>query len=107
MEISENDWMLYRKKICIWQENFMAKLCNEYVTILCNNNKKPSEKFWTLQRRLKEDQHFAGVIVEMKKNNILYDMVRLIKENAITIEDLSEFSLDIQNKVKYLLGHKP
>ncbi len=27
---TESDWNLFRKNIVLWQENYMARLCEEY-----------------------------------------------------------------------------
>lgn len=107
MEISELDWKLYRKKIVIWQNSFMEKLCNEYVAFLSDCNIKPSDKFCDLEHRIRKDKHLAGVVVEMKRSNMIYDIARLIDEKAISIDDISEFSTDTQDMVKLLLNYKP
>lgn len=31
MEISKRDWKLFREKLAIWQENYMACLIREYI----------------------------------------------------------------------------
>ena len=103
MEISKSDWTLYRKKIAGWQEGCMEKLCTEYAALLSDSNTKASERFWALERRIKEDKRLAGVQVETRKSNMLYDIARLVAEEAISFEDLSEFSSDIQDAVKLLL----
>ena len=103
MEVSKSDWTLYRKRLAGWQENFMEKLCTEYAAILNDIGIDASERFWTLERRIWEDKQLSGVRVEMRKSNMLYDIARLIEERAISFEDLSEFSPELQEAVKMFL----
>lgn len=103
MEISKSDWKLYREKIAVWQENYMSRLNNEYIDLLNADDKKASEKFWELEKRIKNDRHHPGVIMEMSKSNAVFDIVNLIRLDAITYDDLADFSDDLQQAVKMLL----
>lgn len=51
MEFPKKDWTLFKEKIVIWQENRMAKLCNEYIELL-SSSAPSSEKFWALEERI-------------------------------------------------------
>ena len=69
-----------------------------------NDDKKPaSEKFWELEKRIKGDKRHPGVIMEMSKSEAIWDIVRLIRLNVITYDDLSDFSDELQNEVKRIL----
>ena len=52
---SEKDWKLFRRKIAEWQESYMDKLNKEYMEILSGAG-NASEKFWKLEKRIKEDK---------------------------------------------------
>ena len=52
---SEKDWKIFRSKIAGWQEAYMDKLNKEYVAILSGDG-NASEKFWKLEKRIKEDK---------------------------------------------------
>ncbi len=103
MEISKSDWKLYREKIGGWQENYMEKLNKEYIALLSANDKKASDKFWELEKRIKNDRRHPGVIIEMRKSNAIYDMVSLVRLGVITCDDLTEFSDDLRQTVGFLL----
>lgn len=45
MEISKRDWKLFREKLAIWQENYMACLIREYIALLSDEDKIASDKF--------------------------------------------------------------
>ena len=62
-----------------------------------------SEKFWKLEKRIKEDKHHPGVIMELSKSEAIWDIVRLIRLKVITYDDLSEFSDELQQEVKRIL----
>ena len=52
---SEKDWKLFRQKLPKWQERHMEKLCRDYLEIL-HKNTQPSERFWELDKRIREDK---------------------------------------------------
>ena len=103
MDISQMDWKLFREKLSDWQENYMEGLVKEYANFLNDDKKPASEKFWELEKRIKEDKHHPGVIMELKKSEVIWDIARLIKLNVIMYEDLSEFSDELQNEAKRIL----
>ena len=53
-----------------------------------------SKKDWKIEKRIKEDKRHPGVIMELKKSEVIWDIVRLIRLMVITYDDLSEFSDD-------------
>ena len=103
MDISQMDWKLFREKLSDWQENYMEGLVKEYAKFLNDDKKPASEKFWELEKRIKEDKHHPGVIMELKKSEVIWDIARLIRLNVIMYEDLSEFSDELQNEAKRIL----
>lgn len=101
IEIKETDWKLYCSRIADWQETFMEKLLNEYMTII-NDEKLPSERFWELHDRLKEDSTKTGVIARNARSSMIHNILNLLQEGAITDEDLEGFSDDLIERVKFL-----
>lgn len=103
MDISKKDWKLFREKLSGWQENYMEGLVKMYADFLNDDKKPASEKFWELEKRIKEDKHHSGVIMELKKSEVIWDIVRLMRLNVITYDDLSEFSGELQQEVKRII----
>ena len=103
MDISQMDWKLFREKLSGWQEKYMEGLVKEYVNFLNDDTSPASEKFWELEKRIKEDKHHPGVIMELKKSEVIWDIVRLIRLKVITYDDLSEFSEELQQEVKRII----
>ena len=81
----------------------MEGLVKGYASFLNDDKKPASEKFWELEKRIKEDKHHPGVIMEMSKSEVIWDIVRLIRLKVIAYDDLSEFSGELQQEVKRIL----
>ena len=102
VEVSKRDWKLFREKLPGWQESYMERLCKEYVELL-TCDKKGSERFWALEERIKKDRKAPGVILSVSKSDMLIDLVRLVQDEVIGLEDLSDFSEDVQERVKFMV----
>lgn len=106
MDISKKDWKLFREKLPEWQENYMEGLIKDYVNFLNDDKKHASEKFWKLEKRIKEDKRHPGVIMEMRKSETIWDIVRLIRLKVITYDDISDFSDELKQEVERILEMK-
>ena len=57
----------------------MESLVKEYANFLNDDKKPASERFWELEKRIKEDKRHPGVVMELKKSEVIWDIVRLIR----------------------------
>ena len=103
MDTSKNDWELFQEKLSGLQEKYMEGLVKEYVNFLNDDTSSVSEKFWELEKRIKEDKRHPGVVMEMSKSEVIWDIVRLIRLKVITYDDLSDFSDELKMEVKRIL----
>ena len=99
---SEKDWKLFRQKLPKWQENHMEELCKEYLEIL-RKDKQPSERFWELEKRINNDKHHVGVRARMSRSNMDNNLLGLLREGVITLDDLAEFSDELQNQMRLIV----
>ena len=95
---TKRDWTLFRNKIADWQESYMDRLNKEYIELL-SKDANPSEKFWMLDKRIKEDKKNTGVQLEMSRSNLINNIISLINEGAISFENLEEFSDELKETV--------
>ncbi len=102
MEVSKSDWKLFRDRIGDWQEAYMERLVQEYIELL-SGTENASEKFWKLEERIKKDKKHPGVMLELSKENMIYDIVILINSGVVTTDDLVEFSDELKESVDFLL----
>lgn len=102
-KFSEKDWKLLRNKISDWQEAYMEKLNKEYIVLLSGEG-NASDKFWKLEKRIREDKKDFGVQCEMSRSNQFYIMLSLLNEGAITFDDLEDFSDDLKDTMKHFAG---
>lgn len=99
---TEKDWKLFRSKIADWQEAYMDSLNKEYIELLSEDT-NPSDKFWSLEERIKKDKKKTGVRAEMSRSNLIYNMISLMNEGAIRFEDLEEFSDQLKETVRFFV----
>ena len=64
---TKKDWALFREKVADWQEAYMDKLNKEYIDLL-NGDGRPSEKFWALEERIRNDKKDTGVQLRMSRS---------------------------------------
>lgn len=98
MEISKSDWKLFRTRIGDWQEAYMERLVKEYMDLL-EGKENASDKFWKLEERIKKDKRHPGVLLELSKGNMIFDIVALINSGVITTADLEGFGDELKESV--------
>lgn len=101
-EPSKADWKLFRERLPEWQENYMARLCDEYAAILAGKD-RGSEAFWAIEKRIQEDKKRPGVVAEMSKSEMPWIILGLLRDQAITLEDLDGFSEDLKKRMEFLM----
>jgi hypothetical protein len=94
--VNEKDWKLFRSRIPEWQEAYMDRLNHEYIEILSGEG-NPSDKFWKLEERIRQDKKDSGVQAEMKRSNMKFILMNLLDEGAVTAADLEGFSEELKD----------
>ena len=61
-----------------------------------------SSKFWQLERKMKSDRLNPGVTLVLDKQEVINDIVNMIKIGVITIDDLEGFSEELIREAKRL-----
>lgn len=102
MEISKSDWKLFRNKVGEWQNRYLEKICKEYIMIL-SSDADPSDKFWELEKRIRDDKRNKGVLLSVEKSNVIFDMLDFLEEEIISFDDLAPFSSDFKDTVQKML----
>ena len=69
-EFTKKDWILFREKFAERQEAYIDKLNKEYIDLLKSKG-KPSEKFWALEERNRNDKKDKGVQLRMSRSECL------------------------------------
>ena len=80
----------------------MERLVEKYIKFL-SSDKAASEKFWELEKKIRKDKKNPGVLIELRKSDVPWDLAALIKTKVIKFEDIGEFSEDLQDAVKLIV----
>ena len=98
---TERDWKLFRSRLPQWQQAYMEKLNKEYVALL-TADADADEKFWALEKRLREDRKKVGVCAEMSRSRVIWNLISLVNEGAISRADLDGFSEEVLEVLDYI-----
>ena len=101
-DFSEKDWKLFREKLPDWQEDYMERLCKEYINLL-SSDINASDRFWELEKRIKADRKKTGVIAIMSRSEMIFNIANLVNDGAISMDDLEEFSDDAKEALRKML----
>lgn len=104
--VSERDWKIFRQKVPVWQENYMDRLNKEYIQLL-SGTEAPSNKFWKLDKRIREDRKKAGVVLDMRRSKMEENLIQLIDEDVISLEDLAGFSDELRERMNFIFRQDP
>ena len=102
---TKRDWALFREKIAGWQEAYMDKLNKEYIELLSGKG-SPSEKFWALEERIRNDKKDTGVQLRMSRSNCISNIISLLNEGTITMADLDEFSDELKETIRFIIRYE-
>ena len=102
-EFTENDWKLFKSRLPGWQEAYMDRLNKEYIELL-SSDANAVDKFWKLEKRIRRDKERKGVVCEMRRSVMIYNIIGLLNEGAIKAEDLEEFSDELKERIYGLCG---
>ncbi len=102
---TETDWKLFKNKIGIWQNAYMEKLNREYIDLLSANG-TASEIFWELEERIKKDKKSVGVVADMRRSQMIPNIISLLSDGVIHEEDLSDFSETLQSAIKFIIKER-
>lgn len=97
-DVNEKDWKLFRKRLPDWQEAYMDKLNREYMELL-NSEGTPSDKFWALEERIREDKKANAVQADVRRSRMKIILANLLAEGAITLGDLDGFSDELKEQL--------
>lgn len=79
----------------------MEKLIKDYIDYL-NGDEPASTRFWEMEKRIGHDKKTPGVYIELSKGDMMFDLIRLMKDGVIEFNDLDEFSDELKENIKLL-----
>ena len=97
-DVKESDWKLFRKLLPKWQERFMERLLGGYAKMIAGQG-LASDRFWKLQERLQKDVRKVGVRAELKRSVMVINLRSLLREGAISKDDLDGFSDELRQSL--------
>lgn len=103
MEVKESDWKLFRKMVQVWQERLCDRFVQKYSDLL-GGNEPSGEKFWKLEKMIRKDSTAPGMIIDMRRSQMLLNLVALMRAGVIREDELESFSGELREAVMHLTG---
>ena len=97
-EVNKLDRKRYTQLVPKWQERYMERLLQEYAGIIAETD-HASNRFWKLKERISEDVRKPGVQLEMRKSEMVMDLICMLRDGTITLNDLDGFSDSVMIKI--------
>ena len=97
--MNKTDWKLFQTLLPQWQEAYTARLCDEYAAILTGPY-RGSDAFWEVKRLIRKDKKRLNAMAEVEKQEMPFVIAELLREQAITMDDLTEFSIGLRKRVE-------
>lgn len=95
-ELTKSEWKLLQERVPIWQERYMEKLLKGYVELI-ENAEVASSVFWELEKKIKADKKHPGVVVELRKSEVLFLLRTYLNDSVIGFEDLDGFRDELKD----------
>lgn len=100
MNIAEKDWKLFRKRVPVWQEQYMERLIEKYSEYL-GSDAAASDRFWGLREMIDDDRKSPGVTLRLARSEMESDLVMMILNDVISVDDLDGFSDELAERVRF------
>ena len=97
--MNKSDWKLFQTLLPQWQEAYTARLCDTYAAILTGPY-RGSDAFWEVKRLIRKDKKRLAAMAEVEKAEMPLIIAELLREQAITMVDLAQFSPGLRKRVK-------
>lgn len=102
-DVNEKDWKQFRSKLPGWQETYMEKIIEEYRALL-GSEERASEKFWALDKRIKQDKQNPGVLLcDIRRSNMVIHLVQFLRYKVIHLDDLDGFSEELRERMAWIM----
>lgn len=102
MDNQEKDWELYKSKLGKWQEDYADRLIKEYMKILTGKG-SAAERLAALKGRTEGDFAGIGLTLVPNEEEMLFDLIDLVREGVITMDDVGDFSEETLETVKHFI----
>lgn len=80
MEVSKNDWKLFRARIGDWQEAYMGRLTKDYIDLL-SGDENASDKFWKLEDYDNKYNELSGKLDKCEEEKAIFVECELSQKN--------------------------
>lgn len=104
IKFPESDWKLFSNKYYEWRERYLDSRISEYKKML-DSDDTSSNKFALLQEKVNDDRRSPIICLpgRFSRSNMFINIIALVESDAISYDDLSEFSAELQEDVKSMI----
>jgi hypothetical protein len=81
-------------------------MCDEYAAILTGPY-RGSDAFWAVKQLIRKDKKRLNAMAQVEKAEMPFIIAELLREQAITMDDLAGFSAGLRKRVKEICTIEP
>jgi len=96
--MKEADWKRFKKILPELRERYLRKVNNELTALLNDNSKTPTEQFWAVEKRTRQEAKILRTCFDgYSRSRLTLHIMNMYHCGIMEDEDIAEFSEDIQN----------
>lgn len=100
-DLLESDWKVYSRLIPVWRDRYLQSKNNEFITILSQDDKTPTEKFWETKGRFDDEVKILDQCLGHHSRSRMWMSILLMRRFGLILdEDLDQFSESLRQDVR-------
>jgi hypothetical protein len=97
----ESDWKTFRRLIPEWRERYITGINKKLLHVLSNPRKTQTDTFWdTKEKADKSARILRDCLDGHSRSSMTRFFFLMLKHNMITLDDLTEFSTELQEHME-------
>ncbi len=96
----ESDWKTFRKRVPEWRERYLLRKNEEIISLLTDESKTPTERFWDAKKRIQEEAKILVICLDgHSRSKMRWYLLLMYGHGLVQDSDLGEFSEMVKEQI--------